>query len=163
MHALESSAFRFILFYLIRKQMRMQCRCPPPFPFVLTAELAYTSIEIKIQCLKYLFYWILKLQKHRACAGVSKHFQTSRKFYHAPGSEVPDVYLPLACMNLHSDSTGANPENFSGGGGGPPLTKNWGSAKIWKITYFFLSSNFGDIKLCKSPGGAGPPRPPPPL
>ena len=29
---------------------------PPPSPFALTAEVAYTSVEVKIQCLKYSFY-----------------------------------------------------------------------------------------------------------
>ena len=35
-------------------------------------------------------------------------------------------------------------------GGGPSLTYNCGSAQIWKITNFFISSNIGDIKLCNS-------------
>ena len=51
--------------------------------------------------------------------------------------------------------TGADPENFSRGGG-PNLTYNCGSAQIWKITFFFISSNIGDIKLCKFQGGGGP-------
>ena len=55
-------------------------------------------------------------------------------------------------------SPGADPENFSRGG--PTLTYNCGSAQIWKITVFFISSNMGDIKLCKFQGGSGPPRPP---
>ena len=40
------------------------------------------------------------------------------------------------------------------------LTYNPASAQIWKITNFFISSNIGDIKLCKFQGGSGPPRPP---
>ena len=44
---------------------------------------------------------------------------------------------------------GADPENFSRGG--PTLRYNCGSAQIWKITIFFISSNIGDIKLCKFP------------
>ena len=89
-----SSAFRFILFYLIRKQMRLQCRCPPPSAFASTAELANTSIEVKIQCLKYSFYWLLKQQKHRACEGLSKQFPD-------PMNSVKPLVLhedlPLAC------------------------------------------------------------------
>ena len=76
-------------------------------------------------------------------------------------------------------SSGADPENFSRGG--PTLSKkkphythlntsylivilwidNCGSAQIWKITNFFISSNIGDIKLCKFQGGSGSPGPPP--
>ena len=52
---------------------------------------------------------------------------------------------------------GADPENFSRGGG-PTLKYNCGSAHIWKITNFFISSNISDIKLCKFQGGSGPPR-----
>ena len=45
---------------------------------------------------------------------------------------------------------GTDPEIFSRGG--PSLTYNCGSAQIWKITNFFISSNIGDIKLCKFQG-----------
>ena len=68
--------------------MRMQCQGPPPSPFALTAELAYTSIEVKIQCLKYSFYSLLKLQKHRACEGVSKQSPDPKNSITPPGSEV---------------------------------------------------------------------------
>ena len=61
-----------------------------------------------------------------------------------------DIYITLY--------TGADPENFSRGG--PTLTYNCGSAQIWKIANFFISSKIGDIKLCKFQGGSGPPRPP---
>ena len=37
---------------------------------------------------------------------------------------------------------GADPENFSRGGGGF-------QPQIWKITNFYISSNISDIKLCK--------------
>ena len=37
---------------------------------------------------------------------------------------------------------------------------NCGSAQKWKITNFFISSNIGDIKICKFQGGSGPPDPP---
>ena len=33
--------------------------------------------------------------------------------------------------------------------GGPTLKYNCGSAQIWKLTIFFISSDIGDIKLCK--------------
>ena len=49
-HALESSAFRFILFFkldLFNTQANADAvQVPTPSPFALTAELAYTSIEI---------------------------------------------------------------------------------------------------------------------
>ena len=55
MHALESSfifSIYFILLhyiYLIRKQMRIDAvQVPPPSPFALTVELAYTSTQITI-------------------------------------------------------------------------------------------------------------------
>ena len=47
--------------------------------------------------------------------------------------------------------------------GGPTLTCNCGSAQIGKIINFFISSNIGDIKLCKFKGGGGVQTPPTPL
>ena len=73
-----------------------------PSPFALTAELAYTSIEIKIQCLKYSFYWLLKLQKHRPCEGYQNNPQTPRILSGTLVLKFLD--LPLACVNLHSYS-----------------------------------------------------------
>ena len=59
-------------------------------------------------------------------------------------------------------AAGADPENFSGGGGVQPLTYNCGSTKISKITIYFIFSKSGDIKLYKCQG-RGNPDPPPPL
>ena len=64
------------------------------------------------------------------------------------------------CKHSGDVYPGADPEKFSRGGA--TLTYNCGSAQIWKIANFFISSNIGDIKLCKSQGGGGQ-DPPPPL
>ena len=42
-------------------------------------------------------------------------------------------------------------------GGVQPWVRNKPITQIWKITNFFISSNIGDIKLCKFQGGSGPP------
>ena len=79
--------------------------------------------------------------------------------------------MPHMLLNYNELHTpGADQENFSRGGG-PTLSKidffftyNFGSAQIWKITNFFISSNIGDKKLCKFKGGGiRTPRPPHPL
>ena len=64
---------------------------------------------------------------------------------------------------------GADPENFSRGGGVPTLSK---IDSVWRITvevstnmknnYFLISSNIGDIKFCKFQGGPDAPDFPPP-
>ena len=54
-------------------------------------------------------------------------------------------------MNFHLYNPGADPENFSRGG---PMHK------YEKKLIFSISSNIGDIKICKFQGGPDPPSPP---
>ena len=73
-----------------------------------------------------------------------------------------DIFTKFKCVRvqrieLNKPPIGADPENFSRGS--PTFTYNCGSAQIWKIIIFFISSNIGDIKLCKFQGGSGPPDP----
>ena len=91
MHALESSFIFSIYFirlhyiYLIRKQMRIDAvPVKPPSPFAITVELAYTSIEVKLQYWKYSFYWFLKLKTHKVLWSGIKTILRPQEFYHAP-------------------------------------------------------------------------------